>query len=113
MCNTNFIFKGHQNILISQLKKRELNFEERNILSKNFNIKTFLEIVESSKIKIGSKIYHSKIYNRKRNSDSYTITFDKKGITEYGEILYFFQHETQVYARLNIFLKIKTLIKPA
>jgi glutaredoxin-related protein len=55
LCNTNFIFKGNQNILISQLKKRELNFEERNILSKNFNIKTFLEIVESSKIKIGSK----------------------------------------------------------
>jgi hypothetical protein len=113
LCNTNFIFKGHQNILISQLKKRELNFEERNILSKNFNIKTFLENVESSKIKIGSKIYHSKIYNRKRNSDSYTISFDKKGITEYGEILYFFQHETQVYARLNIFLKIKALIKHA
>jgi hypothetical protein len=26
---------------------------------------------------------------------------DKKGITEYGEILYFFQLETQVIARLN------------
>ena len=68
---------------------------------------------KTRKIKIGSKIYHSKIYNRKRNSDSYTISFDKKGITEYGEILYFFQHETQVFARLNIFLKIKILIKPA
>ena len=61
LCNTNFIFKGHQNILISQLKKRELNFEERNILSKIFNIRTFLEIVESSKIKIGSKIYHKNL----------------------------------------------------
>ena len=76
--------KGSQNILISQLKKRELNLEERNILSKNFKIKKFVDIVESSKIKIDSKVYHSKIYYRKRNSDSYTISFDHKGSTEYA-----------------------------
>ncbi len=52
--------KKSKNIVISQLKKRELNKEENKILSNNFNMKNFVDIIESSKIQIVSKVYHSK-----------------------------------------------------
>ncbi len=46
-------------------------------------------VIESSRIRIGSKIFHSKIYNRKGSTNSYTICFDNKNKTEFGEIQYF------------------------
>jgi hypothetical protein len=52
--------KKSKNIVVSQLKKRELNKEENKILSNNFNMKNFVDIIESSKIQIDSKVYHSK-----------------------------------------------------
>jgi hypothetical protein len=111
--NRNIKSKSGKNIVVSQLIKRELNIEEKKILSKNFNMENFVDIIESSKIQIDSKVYHSKNYNRKRSSDSYTISFEQNGSTEYGEILYFFQHQDIVYARLNKFLKAKAVLKPA
>jgi hypothetical protein len=69
-------------------------------------------VIESSRIRIGSKILHSKIYNRKGSTNSYTICFDNKNKTEFGEIQYFLEHEEQVFAKLNVFTTLNNYVQP-
>ena len=69
-------------------------------------------VIESSRIRIGSKIFHSKIYNRKGNTNSYTICFDNANKIEFGEILYFLEHEDHVFAKLNVFTTLNNNVQP-
>ena len=78
-----------QNIIISQLIRKKLTNEEKKCLCGNFWIKCYEDILEGTRIKANSKIFHSKNYNRKRNSDSFTILFENNGKNVYGEVLYF------------------------
>ena len=66
--------KADENIIISQLKRRKLTNEKKKCLSGNFGIKCFEDILEGTRIKVNSKIFHSKNYNRKRNSDSFPFS---------------------------------------
>lgn len=75
-------------------------------------MKNFEEIVESSKIRYKSKVFHSKQYNRKGNSNSYTISFECREEVEYGEILYFIQHKNIFYAKVQVFSKMHNEILP-
>ena len=101
-----------QNKLISQLKRRELTTSEKEILSTNFSINLFEEMVESTKIRYESKVFHSKQNNRKINSNSYTISFKINNEIEYGEILYFFEHKNTIFAKINVFLKLINEVLP-
>ncbi len=94
------------------MKKRVLSIEERELLSSNYKIKKFEDVIESTRIKMGLKVYHSKEYNRKKNSNSYTVNFETNGSTEYCEILYFFDHENKIFAKINVFLRIENEVRP-
>ncbi len=87
-----------------------MNNEEAKCLCGNFGIKCYEDILEGTRIKVNSKIFHSKNYNRKRNSDSFTILFENNGKNEYGEVLYFFEYTNKVYVGINVFLTLKTLL---
>jgi hypothetical protein len=102
-----------QNIIISQLIRRKLTNEEKKSLCGNFGIKCYEDILEGTRIKVNSKIFHSKNYNRKRNSDSFTILFENNGKNVYGEVLYFFEYKNKVYAGINVFLNLENVIMPA
>ncbi len=102
-----------QNIIISQLIRRKLTNEEKKCWCGNFGIKCYEDILEGTRIKVSSKIYHSKNYNRKRNSDSFTILFENNGKNEYGDVLYFFEYKNKVYPGINIFLDLENVIMPA
>ncbi len=99
---------------LSQLKRRKCKAFEKEILKVKFKINSFQlgHVIESSRIRIGSKIFHSKIYNRKGSINSYTICFDNKNKTEFGEIQYFFEHEEQVFAKLNVFTNLNNYVQP-
>ena len=49
--------------------------------------------IESTRIRLGSKIFHSRNYNRKINCNSYTISFQSENKVEFGEILYFIKYK--------------------
>ena len=105
--------KTDQNIIISQLISRKLTNEKKKCLCGYFGIKCYEDILEGTRIKVNSKIFHSKNYNRKRNSDSFTILFEKNGKNEYGEALYFFEYKNKVYAGINVYLNLENVIMPA
>ena len=52
-------------------------------------------------------LLHSKSYNRKQTSNSYTISFSENGCTKYGEILEFYEIENEIYALINVFKRCK------
>jgi hypothetical protein len=60
-------------------------------------------MIESTRIRLGSKIFHSKNYNRKINTNSYTISFQSMNKIEFAEILYFIEYNNQVFAKLNVY----------
>jgi hypothetical protein len=73
-----------------------LTNEKKKCLCGNFGIKCYEDILEGTRIKVNSKIFHSKNYNRKRNSDSLTILFENNGKNEYEEVLYFFESKIKL-----------------
>ena len=105
--------KTDQNIIISQLISRKLTNEKKKCLCGYFGIKCYEDILEGTRIKVNSKIFHSKNYNRKRNSDSFTILFENNGKNVYGEVLYFFEYKNKVYAGINVYLNLENVIMPA
>jgi hypothetical protein len=76
LANKKSYSRTEQNIIISQLIRRKLTNKEKKCLCGNFGIKCYEDILEGTRIKVNSKIFHSKNYNRKRNSDSITILFE-------------------------------------
>ena len=110
--NNNNYVKEIKTILLSQLKRRVLTFTEKENLRRKENVTEFEEVIESTRIKIGAKVFHSKFYNRKINTNSYTISFILNGEIEYGEILNFFQHKNKIYANVNVFRKLVNDVMP-
>jgi hypothetical protein len=52
-----------------------------------------------------SKCYKkfSKNYNRKKSTNSFTLSFETRNKIKYGEILYFFDHKNRIFAKISVF----------
>ena len=90
---------------ILEPKNKQLSTEIRNILNKKFSFNV-PNVLSGSRYSY-RLFLHSKSYNRKQTSNSYTVSFNENGCTKYGEILEFYEIENEVYAVINVFKKCK------
>ena len=79
---------------LSQLKRRNFTMRELEIIKKKYKIilSESCYMIESTRIRLGSKIFHSRNYNRKINTNSYTISFQSMNKIEFAEIVYFMEY---------------------
>jgi hypothetical protein len=63
-----------------------------------------LEYLTAFRALINSVVFHSLEYNRRQNSNSYTVNFLKNGSDCFGEIQFFFLFETKVFCLINEFI---------
>ena len=94
---------------LSQLKRRNFTTKESEIMKRKYkiNLSQSCYAIESTRIRLGSKIFHSRNYNRKINCNSYTISFQSENKVEFGEILYLIEYKNKIFAKLNVYLELK------
>ena len=90
---------------MSQLKRRNFTIKEREIIKKKYKIilSESCYMIESTRIRLGLKIFNSRNYNRKINTNSYTISFQSMNKIEFAEIVYFIEYNNQLFAKLNVY----------
>jgi hypothetical protein len=74
----------------------------RNFFGDNFNFET--PVLTSARAIINTVMFHSLEYNRKQNSNSYTVNFYKENCDSFGEVLFFFEFDTKIYCFINEFV---------
>ena len=85
-----------------------MSTETIEILSKKFGITNQTYSITGSRFSNQIQMFHSKSYRKKKNSNSYTIEFSENGSYHYGEILEFFELNSEFYALVNTFKICKT-----
>ena len=69
-------------------------------------------VLKSPRAKVKNIIFHSLSYNKRGNSNNYTVSFDSCGFDVYCQIKCFFSCEEKIYAIVNKFLEIEDLDFP-
>ncbi len=83
--------------LVGSLLNRKLNSEESNLLKYNYNISDKYALI-SDRFLINNKMFHSKKYSRRGNSNSYSISYLLDNEINYGDIEYFLEINNNFYA---------------
>lgn len=78
---------------IFEPKKKILCGEIKDFLNIKFGI-DISDVISGSRYK-DNLLLHSKSYNKKRNSNSYTISFSNNNEIHYGEIIEFYEIKNQ------------------
>ncbi len=83
------------------------NFDEpfRSIFLNYFNLGSdFREpVLTGTRVLINKVVIHSLEYNKKLNSNSYTVNFSVDQIDEFGEVEFFFEYQNIIYCMINKF----------
>jgi hypothetical protein len=110
----NFAYRVHHNHGHSAMNGNQLvphfdlrvldsyHSEFRLFFGLDFNIQ--LPILTSARAILNTVMFHSLEYNRKQNSNSYTVNFYKSNCDCFGEIMFFFEFEAQIYCFINEFI---------
>lgn len=91
-----------KNSLLAPFKRRKLSNEEKRLF-KAANIQVEQEILVSSRCILNYEVFHSKKYDRRGNSNSYTICFSYENNERYGEIDEFFRCGTSLMCKVKMF----------
>jgi hypothetical protein len=91
--------------LLRPFNKRSLSENETQLLKTIFFVKkNSNDIISSRRIMINCSVFHSKAYNRRLNSNSYTVCFYSiKNELKYGEITEFFEYESNHFVVISVF----------
>lgn len=98
--------------LLGTLKTRKLSKEER-ILFREAKIKVDTTILTSTRCFFNNEVYHSKKYDRRGNSNSYTICFNQGNEEQFGEIDEFFHSGTSLLCKVKMFELIENYELPS
>lgn len=88
------------NHIIGSVQKRKINQNENQLLKIYDNSK---DVLIGDKVIINSRIFHSKRYKRKGEYDSYSISYSKDSIINYGQIEYFIEVNNRLYAYVSLY----------
>jgi hypothetical protein len=88
--------------LLGPFKKRYLKNDEK-ILFQAANIKIDETILASARCILDYEVYHSKKYDRRGNSNSYTICFYYENQENFGEIEEFFRYGASLLCKVKMF----------
>jgi hypothetical protein len=60
-------------------------------------------VLTGTRVLINKVVIHSLEYNKKLNSNSYTLNFDVNQTDAFGEVEFFFEYENTIYCMMNKF----------
>ena len=95
-----YSFNLNENSLIGSVDKRKATNNEKEIFINCFNHKIEMLLV-GYRIKMKNKIYHSKSYTRRGNTNSFTISYLKNNEKRYGDIEFFYDVNDTIYAYVS------------
>lgn len=106
-------FNSFKNVFVNKSKPfgiilpyiKELSIEIKQIIYDKFGFNSQNIITGSRFSGPNNMLLHSKKYQLKKSSDSYTIAYIENNTIQFGEIIEFYQIQNEFYALVNIFKK--------
>jgi hypothetical protein len=101
-------FKAYNNTsnngLLPILTRKTLDVNHLAIFLDYFDLVSFNDsILTSSRIVFDKKVYHSTDYNRRGNSNSFTVCFSFNNEEYFGDVEFYFEFDSKIYCFINVF----------
>lgn len=107
-CHSNFFnykyFQIEKDQLLPPFESQKMSGNLFEKCSIKFGKNLVDNIVKSDRVLTNRKVYHSKNYNRKGETNSFTVNFIDESKSSYGDICFFFEFENEVYCFIEKFV---------